>query len=95
MGKRILLMAGNTRAVFKWGLVGEVTKRLLEDPENEVFYVDCNGSIKGYCGLNHKRHWFYCKKCSPVCLSIVKLAGLADDHILKMEKFKVPKFPEF
>ena len=28
-------------------------------------------------------------------MSIVKLAGIADDHILKMEKFKVPKFPKF
>lgn len=95
MSKKILLMAGHSRSVSKWGMVGEVVRRLLDEPENEVYYLDCNNNVKGLCGLNASKHWGYCKKCSPVVLTIVKAAGLQEDRILKMEKFKSPEFPGF
>ncbi len=93
--KKILYSAGHSRMARKWGMVGEVAKRLMEDPENEVFYLDCNGNVKGPCGLNHKKHWGYCRNCQIPCLKVLKHAGLPDDHILKMQKYKSPKFPEF
>ena len=92
---RILYAAGHSRIARKWGMVGEVAKRLMENPENEIYYLDCNGNIKGPCGLNHKKHWGYCRNCQIPCLKVLKHAGLPDDHILKMQKYKTPKFPYF
>lgn len=93
--KRILYSSGHSRAAFKWGMVGEVYMRLKENPENEVYYLDCNGNVKGPCGLNHKKHWGYCRNCQIPCLKVLKQAEFPDDHILKMEKYKSPKFPDF
>ncbi len=95
MTKKILLMAGHSRAVHKWGMLGEVVKRLLEDKNNEVYYLDCGGQLPGYCGLNQKKHFGYCKKCYPMCLKIIKLAGLDDKNIITLKKFKAPEFPNF
>ena len=33
---RILYAAGHSRIARKWGMVGEVAKRLMENPENEI-----------------------------------------------------------
>lgn len=95
MKKKILYAAGHSRAAYKWGMVGEVLKRLMEDPDNEIYYLDCNGNVKGPCGLNHHKHIGYCRKCNLPCLKVVEQAGLPSDHILRMEKYKAPKFPDF
>ena len=95
MTKKILFAPGHSRAAWKWGQVGEILKRLLEDHENDVYYLDCNNSVNGHCALNRGKHWGYCKKCSNVLLDIVQLAGLPDEKIIWMKKFKAPKFPDF
>lgn len=92
---KILYSSGHSRSAFKWGMVGEVLKRLMENPENEIYYLDCNGNIKGPCGLNHKKHWGYCRNCQIPCLKVLKQAEFPDDHILKMQKYEIPKFPKF
>ena len=92
--KKILLMSGHSRSAFKWGMVGEVAKRLLEDDTLDVYYLDCNNCISTPCGLNPKKHWGYCKKCSDVCLKILKQTGFKDENILKMQRFSSPKFDD-
>ena len=93
--KKILFASGHSRMSYKWGMVGEVVKRLMEDPENEIYYLDCNGAVKGPCGLNHKKHWFYCNKCSKPCLKVLAQADFPQDKILKMQKYEIPEFPDF
>ena len=95
MSKKILLVSGHSRVTYKWGMVGEITRRLLDDPENKVYYLDCNNTVKSHCALNRGQHWGYCKKCSNVLLEIIKLAGLPDENIIRMKKFMAPKFPDF
>lgn len=90
---KILLLAGHSRRAFKWGMVGEAAKRIMEDAE--LYYLDCNNVPKGYCGTQHKIHPFYCNKCRDNCLKVIKYAGVDSEHILKMTKFKNPKFPKF
>lgn len=93
--KKILYIPGHSRSTFKWGMVGELAKRLLENENNEVYYLDCNNTINTPCGLNTSRSLFYCKKCSGVCKKLLKMSGLKDENILKMKKFKAPNFPDF
>lgn len=93
--KKILYVYGHSRSPFKWGLVGEVLKRLLENKENEIYILDCNNKIKGWCGLNRRNHIGYCNKCNKVCQKIANIAGISSAKILKMEKIKCPKFPNF
>ena len=95
MSKKILLVSGHSRVTYKWGMVGEITRRLLDDPENKVYYLDCNNTVKSHCALNRGQHWGYCKKCSNVLLEIIKLAGLPDENIIRMKKFMAPKFLDF
>lgn len=95
MTKKILFVAGHSRSTAKWAMVGEVLKRLLEDKENEIYILDCNNKIKGWCGLNRKNHIGYCNKCNKVCSKIAEVAGCNMNNILKMEKIKCPKFPNF
>ena len=93
---KILVVAGHSRAEFKRRMIGEAIKRLQENPENDIYYLDCHGILKGYCGLCRRKHIFgYCNKCYPVCLGVVKECGIPDDHILPLKKFKAPKFPKF
>lgn len=93
--KKILVVTGHSRAAHKWGMVGETIKRLIDDSNNEVYFLDCNKNATGYCGLNKSVHWGYCDKCSPMCLKMAKLAGVKDENILKLKKVKSPKFPKF
>ncbi len=95
MKNNILFVAGHSRATFKWGMVAEVLKRLLENQENEIYILDCNNKIKGWCGLNRRNHIGYCNKCNKVCQKIANIAGISSAKILKMEKIKCPKFPKF
>lgn len=95
MVKKILFMPGHSRVAWKWGLVGEIIKRLLDESENEVYYLDCNNTVKSHCALNRGQHWGYCKKCSGMLLQVAKLAGLPDENIIRMKKYKAPKFPDF
>lgn len=96
MSKKILFTCGHSRKTFKWGETGEVVKRLLDDKENEVYYLDCNGLAPGYCGLVLRKHIFgYCKSCSPMCMKVIRLAGVKEENIFKLKKFKAPKFPDF
>ena len=93
--KKILFMPGHSRSVFKHGMVGEVAKRLLDNEDYEVYYLDCNNAIKTPCGLHTTRSLFYCKKCVGKCIALSKMCGLKDENILKMQKYKAPKFPDF
>lgn len=96
MVKKILFTPGHSRKTFKWGEVGEVIKRLLDNPEYEVYYLDCAGKAPGYCGLTKQKHPFgYCKLCAPMCKKVVQLAGIKDENIFELKKFKAPKFPSF
>ncbi len=92
--KKVLLFAGHSRSPFKWGMVGEVVKRLLDDPEIDLYYLDCSSAINTPCGANPAHRWGYCNKCRKNCLLVAKHAGLDENKVLKMEKFKTPKFPD-
>ena len=93
--KKILVVPGHSRAIHKYGMVAETIKKLLDNKDNEVYFLDCNKQATGYCGLNKSVHWGYCDKCSPMCLKMAKLAGLKDENILKLKNVKAPKFPKF
>ena len=86
--KKILVVTGHSRAAHKWGMVGETIKRLIDDSNNEVYFLDCNKNATGYCGLNKSVHWGYCDKCSPMCLKMAKLAGVKDENILYESSYK-------
>ncbi len=93
--KNVLYASGHSRSAFKWGMVGEIAKRLLDEPSNNVFYMDCNNNVKGPCGLNAHKHLGYCNKCLNNCRKVIELAGIKNENILKMEKIKPVKFPDF
>ena len=94
MKKRILVFNGHARATYRWGLFGEIIKRLLENPDNEVFYMDCNGSISTPCGFNAKKHVGYCYYCNRPCIKILKHINFDEKHILKMKKQPAQKFSD-
>lgn len=93
--KKILYFNGHARYSREYGTVGEIIKRLQEDSNNEIFYLDCNNAISGYCWLTKSYHMFYCKKCLKNCREILKKINLDEKYHLKMKKYKKVSFPEF
>ena len=94
-GKKILLLDGWSRQPYRWGLKGEVLKRLTEDENNTVYYLECGKAVKGYCQFNKRGHWGYCEKCKMAGKKIIEELNCDRVKVLTMQKFKVPKFPEF
>lgn len=93
--KRILIFNGHARTPNRWGMFGEVIKRLQESPDNDIYYLDCNSAIKTPCGLNKSHHWGYCNKCNKPCLKLLKYINFDESHILKMSKVNKENFPNF
>ena len=94
MTKKILIFNGHARASYRWGMFGETVLRLLEDENNEVYYMDCNGAVKTPCGFNAKKHIGYCNKCNKPCLKLLKHIKFDENHILKMKKYPKVKFAQ-
>ena len=93
--KKILLLDGWARMGFRWGLKGEILKRLLEDENNEIYYLECGNAIKGYCHLNKKGHFGYCYRCKMGSKKILEEINSDRIKVLTMQKFKTPDFPKF
>ena len=92
---KVLVVAGHSRDPWKWGIIGEAVRKLLDNPNNEVYYLDCHGKCHGYCGLNLGKHIGYCNKCYPMCLKIINRAGIKKENIFEIKKYNYPKFPKF
>ena len=95
MKKNILLLAGHSRSLRKWSLIAELSSRLLEDKNNNIFYINCNNKIEGWCGLNRRKHIGYCKKCFGTYSKIFKILNIPEENILKLKKIEKIKFPNF
>ena len=93
--RKILLLDGWSRMTFRWGMKGEILSRLLEDQNNEIYYLECGNAVKGYCHLNKKGHIGYCRNCKMASKKIIEALNCDRVKVLTMQKFKAPKFPKF
>ena len=94
MNKKVLLTAGHSRRAFKWGMVGEIAKKVLDEGD-ELYYLDCAYTTKCFCGTQAKPYPLYGLRCRNNCIKMIKIAGIKDENILKMKKYKTPEFPVF
>lgn len=74
----------------------ELLISLASNPENEVYILDCNGQIKGYCWCgkdkaNKKR----CSKCFDTWKDLAREYKIPQKHFLKMKSVKCPEIPRF
>ncbi len=93
--KNILFTYGHARAPQSWGMFGEILKRLLDNPEYEVYLLDCNGNFPGYCWYGTCSKIGYCSKCLKPCHKIAQMTGLKKENILKIKKLNIPQIPKF
>lgn len=93
--KKVLFFNGSARLPRRWGLQGEVLKRLQEDPENDVYVLACDNCVKAFCWCSNNIRSDICKKCKFMTEEVAKLSGISPEKYLKMKKVSSPKFPNF
>lgn len=93
--KKILYLQGHARYTREWGVLGEVIQTLRENPENDIYYMDCDNTFSGFCWLSQNYHLGYCKKCLNGCHQVLEHLNFPKEKILKIEKVKIPKIPNF
>lgn len=93
--KKVLFTYGHARGPQSWGMFAEIIKRLLDNKENEVYFLCCNGLFPGLCWFSTHKHIGYCKKCLLPCKKLARIAGLEDKKILNLRKIKIREKFEF
>lgn len=93
--KNILFFNGKAIYPWRWGLKAEALKILQEDSENELFALDCNKCVDGYCWRDNRRNRFDCRKCIQMNRIVAQEAGVKHKNLLKLKRIKSPKFPNF
>ena len=93
--KKILYFMGHARCTREWGMLGEIIKTLQDNSNNDVFYLDCDNAVSGYCWLTENYHLGYCSKCLNNCRKVLKHLKFPKEKCLKMRRYKVPKIPTF
>lgn len=93
---RILFIVGFNRNNIYKRMNLEVLRTLMENPANEIFFLDCNGKVKTHCWVSPKKPcWRKCRKCSSNWFKILKKLKIDSNHILKMKKVPQLVVPEF
>ena len=93
--KKVLLIGSHSRHPYKVGMMAEVFKCLYDDENNDLRFLDCDNAVGGYCILNKAHGKMYCKKCTTANRYVMDWINFPKENVIKMQKFKAPKFPVF
>ena len=81
--KKVLIIGAHSRHPFKIGMLAEVIRTEIEKG-NDVRYLHCENSTKGYCALNKKKGRLYCRKCIRASKSVLEWNGVSPEKIFKI-----------
>ena len=93
--KKVLLIGAHSRHPYKVGMLAEIFKNLYDDKNNDLRFLDCDNALGGYCVLNKAHGRIYCKKCTVANKCVMEWINFPKEQVIKMKKFKAPKFPVF